>query len=60
MNEAIDQISLAGYLPVVICAAQVRPYFFRMIHAAYPMVSVISYTELPPDTDIEILSTVGM
>ncbi len=54
--DAIDDISIAGYLPLVICSAQVRPYFYRMIHTTYPMVSVISYTELPADTDIEIHS----
>ena len=54
LGEAIDEISLAGYLPLIICSAQVRPYIYRMIHNTYPLVSVISYTELPADTDIEI------
>jgi flagellar biosynthesis component FlhA len=46
---------MAGHMPVIICSAQVRPYFYRMMHTNYPMVSVISYTELPADTDIEII-----
>jgi len=54
LGEAIDEISLAGYLPLIICSAQVRPYIYRMIHNTFPLVSVISYTELPADTDIEI------
>ncbi|MCO5250246.1 MAG: flagellar biosynthesis protein FlhA [Candidatus Kapabacteria bacterium] len=60
ISEAIDEVTIAGYMPVVICSAQVRPYFYRMIHSTYPMVSVISYTELPAETDIEILSRVQM
>lgn len=60
MNEAVDEITLAGHLPVVICSAQVRPYFYRMVHTQFPMVSVISYTEIPPDTDIEIQATVNI
>ena len=51
---AVEEITIAGYLPLVICSAQVRPYFYRMIHSAFPVVSVISYTELPAETDIEI------
>jgi len=58
MNDAIDEVTLSGYMPVVICSAQIRPYFYRMIHTAFPMVNVLSYTELPADTDIEIHSSV--
>jgi flagellar biosynthesis protein FlhA len=60
LSESIDEVTMAGYLPTVICSAQVRPYFYRMIKTAYPMVNVISYTELPADTDIEIQSYVAM
>lgn len=60
LSEAVDEITVAGYLPVIICSAQVRPYFNRMIHNQFPMVSVISYTELPPDTDVEIVSSIKL
>ncbi|HRP02983.1 MAG TPA: flagellar biosynthesis protein FlhA [Candidatus Kapabacteria bacterium] len=58
ISDAIDETTLQGYLPVVICSAQVRPYFYRMIHTTYPMVSVISYTELPADSDIDIIASI--
>lgn len=54
LGDAIDEISLAGYMPIIICSAQIRPYIYRMIHNTFPLVSVISFTELPADTDIEI------
>ena len=60
ISDAIDEITLAGHLPVIICSAQVRPYFKRLIGTQYPMVSVISYTEIPADTDVEIQTTVGL
>jgi len=60
LSNAIDELSILGYMPVVICSAQVRPYFFRMIHAQFPMVNVISYTELPADTEIEVHSRVAI
>ena len=60
VSKAIDDTTIAGHLPVVICSAQVRPYFKKMIQSAFPVVSVISYSELPSDTDIEILSSVNV
>lgn len=58
ISEAIDEATLAGFLPTIICSAQIRPYFYRMIHSQFPMVNVISYTELPSDTDINIVASV--
>jgi flagellar biosynthesis protein FlhA len=54
LSDTIDEITIAGHMPIIICSAQIRPYFYRMIHNSYPMVSVISYTELPSDSEIEI------
>jgi flagellar biosynthesis component FlhA len=60
LTNAVEEITVSGYLPTVICSAQVRPYFYRMIHNSHPVVSVISYTELPADTDIEVHSRVDI
>ena len=57
LSDAVDEISLAGYMPLIICSAQIRPYFQRLIKAQFPMVSVISYTELPSDSEIEVQTT---
>jgi flagellar biosynthesis protein FlhA len=42
-----------GLTPIVLCAATVRPYFYRLIHTTFPNVAVLSFTELPPDTEVE-------
>lgn len=60
LSDAIDEVTIRGFLPVVICSAQVRPYFHRMIRTQFPMVSVISYTELPAETDIEIIGSISL
>lgn len=60
LSESVDEITMAGHLPLVICSAQIRPYFYRMVHNAFPMVNVISYTELPADTDVEIISSINI
>ncbi len=60
LSEAIDEITLTGYLPIVICSAQIRPYFYKMIHNQYPMVGVISYTEIPADTEVDIQNVISV
>jgi len=60
LAKVIDDVSLMGYLPIIICSAQIRPYLFRMIRSTYPMVSVISYTEIPSDSEIEILANLKL
>ena len=44
-----------GFQAAVLCAATVRPYFYRLIHTAFPAVAVLSFTELPPETEIEFI-----
>lgn len=58
LNESLDEITLAGHLPLVISSAQIRPYLYRLVRSQFPMLSVISYTELPAETDVEITSVV--
>lgn len=60
LSKMIDEVSLEGIMPNIICSAQVRPYFYRMVHNTFPMVNVMSYTELPADTEIEIHGTVSI
>lgn len=60
LSKAIDEITISGYMPVVICSAQVRPYFYRMVRTQFPAISVVSYTELPPETEINIVTTVSL
>ncbi len=46
---------LHGTTPIVLCAATVRPYFHRLITTTFPDVVVLSFTELPPDTEVEFV-----
>lgn len=60
LSQSIDDSMLAGYSPVILTAATVRPYFYRMIHTSFPMVNVVSFTELPSDTEIEFIAHVSV
>ncbi len=55
LTENCEAVRAAGYAPVILCAATVRPYFYRLIHTSFPTVAVLSFTELPPDTEVEFL-----
>jgi flagellar biosynthesis protein FlhA len=55
IQDNVKIATISGYQPVVLCVATVRPYFYRLIHTTFPNVSVLSFTELPPETDIEFL-----
>jgi flagellar biosynthesis protein FlhA len=55
ITAGCERASEGGHTPIVLCAATVRPYFYRLIHTAFPQVVVLSFTELPPDTDIEFI-----
>ncbi len=53
LTEKVEQSIGAGLRPIVLCAATVRTYFYRLIHTAFPTVIVLSFTELPAETEIE-------
>jgi flagellar biosynthesis protein FlhA len=55
LTANIEVASHAGVGAVVLCAATVRPYFYRLIHTSFPSVAVLSFTELPPETEIEFI-----
>ena len=55
MEANVRNATVAGYQPIVLCVATVRPYFYRLIHTTFPTTAVLSFTELPPETDIEFL-----
>ncbi len=55
MTENLETSMALGHQPVVLCPATVRPYFYRLIHTSFPNVSVLSFTELPAETEIEFI-----
>jgi flagellar biosynthesis protein FlhA len=55
LEENIETATVIGVQPLVLCAATIRPYFYRLIHTSFPTVVVLSFTELPPETDVEFI-----
>lgn len=55
LTTNVEMMMAGGYQPVVLCVATVRPYFYRLIRTSFPNVAVLSFTELPPETEIEFI-----
>ncbi len=53
LTENVEKSIAGGLRPLVLCAATVRTYLYRLIHTAFPTVVVLSFTELPAETEIE-------
>ncbi len=57
LTSLIETATANGFQPIVLCAATVRPYFYRLIHTTFANISVLSFTELPAETEIEFIGT---
>ena len=51
----LEKFKLLGYPPIVITSATIRPYFYRLINSSFPDFSIISYSELPSQIEIEFI-----
>ncbi|MDA3860676.1 MAG: flagellar biosynthesis protein FlhA [Melioribacteraceae bacterium] len=56
LQEGIEKFYSLGYNPVIITSATIRPYFYRLIASSFPDIIVLSYSELPPNVEIEFIS----
>jgi len=56
LQAGINKFYSLGYNPVIITSATIRPYFYRLIASSFPDVIVLSYSELPPNVEIEFIS----
>jgi len=58
--RALEQLTALGYPPVVMCSTPLRPYVYRLLSTTFPMIAVLSYTELPPETPLDIVTTIQL
>jgi len=60
ISEAMTEMSIAGYQPVILTSPNIRLAFRRMIASMLPKVAVISFNEIIPNIEIESIKTVRM
>jgi flagellar biosynthesis protein FlhA len=53
LNKLVQQLLAAGHPPVVLCSPQIRLAFRRFFESAFADLAVISYSEIPPRTEIQ-------
>ncbi|MFA4923335.1 MAG: flagellar biosynthesis protein FlhA [Ignavibacteriaceae bacterium] len=55
---SLDKFRQLGCTPIILTSATIRPYFYRLINSSFPEVAVLSYSELPPNIEIEFVDRV--
>ena len=56
----IDKFVMLGYDPIIITSATIRIYLYRLIASSFPNITVLSYTELPSQIEIEFIDNLEM
>lgn len=58
LSQGIEKMAGAGRQPLVLCSPAVRPYFKKLIERFIPHLTVISFSELLPRTEIQSIGTI--
>jgi flagellar biosynthesis protein FlhA len=56
--EVMEKFQKFGYPPILLTSAAIRPYFYRLVNSSFPDLSVLSYTELPANIELEFIGKV--
>lgn len=48
-----------GHMPVILCSPRIRLPLYQLLDRHIPMVTIISYSELIPDIQVQAVGTVG-
>jgi len=60
LARQMQRCASQNYQPVVVCSAQIRRYFKKLVDQFIPNVSVLSYDEILKDADIQSLGSVEL
>ena len=55
LQQMMGNFNKLGYLPVLITSATIRPYFYRLVSSSFPELTVLSYSELPANIELEFI-----
>jgi flagellar biosynthesis protein FlhA len=58
MSDGLQQVTMAGGMPVVIASPQVRQAVWQIIEPHVPAVAVLGYNEIVPGIDVESLALI--
>ncbi len=58
LRAALEKFNSLGYPPILITSATIRPYFYRLINSSFPDWSILSYSELPANVELEFIGKI--
>jgi len=58
LRAALDRFNSLGYPPILVTSATIRPYFYRLINSSFPDWSILSYSELPSNVELEFIGKI--
>ena len=60
LADDLEKLSHMNYRPVVVCTAQIRHHFMKLVERFFPDLAVLSYEEILPNVEIRSLGTVEL
>ncbi|CCO09180.1 flagellar biosynthesis protein FlhA [Desulforamulus hydrothermalis] len=60
LNTVVEDVTMRGLNPVVLCSPRVRLPFRRLIERYLPNLAVLSLNEIPANLDVEAIGTVSI
>jgi len=60
LRPLIKRMNLEGKQAVVVCSPQARPFFRALVEPTFPTVTVLSYSELTPQTELQSIGMVSI
>ncbi|GAB6158012.1 flagellar biosynthesis protein FlhA [Desulfotomaculum varum] len=60
LNAVVEDVTMRGLNPVVLCSPRVRLPFRRLIERYLPNLAVLSLNEIPANLDVEAIGTVSI
>ncbi|PID62464.1 MAG: flagellar biosynthesis protein FlhA [Ignavibacteriae bacterium] len=58
IKKEVDNFRNLGYFPILITSATIRPYLFRLINSTFPDITILSFSELPANIEIEFIGKI--
>lgn len=58
LKEYLAKFKSLGYQPIIITSATIRIYLYRLLNTSFPDLTILSYTELPANVDLEFIGKI--
>jgi flagellar biosynthesis protein FlhA len=60
LTQILEKCSSLNYQPVIVCSAQIRFHFKKLVDSFIPNISVLSYDEILSNVEIQSLGTLEL